>query len=97
LFGNANPDNTLQLAENAVTIAAGLKKQADDLGIPAAANQGASSSASSQNEPTPAPMTPMQKAQFGGGLGASVKKYGPLLLLAGGAAYYFARKKKGKR
>jgi hypothetical protein len=47
-------------------------------------------------EGTSGPMTQQQRASFGGGAMASLKKYAPFLVLAAGVAW-FAKSQKGKR
>jgi hypothetical protein len=88
--------NSLQLAEHAISVGAKLKQVADSMGIGASVNKGGSSSAASVAEGTSGPMTQQQRASFGGGAMASLKKYAPFLVLAAGVAW-FAKSQKGKR
>lgn len=88
-------DNSLTLAEHAVTIANMFEREANSQGIAAGANKGSTSTAGGEH--TTSPITPMQKASYGGGAMASLKKYGPFLLLAGGVAYYASTKRKKRR
>lgn len=89
--------SSLEIAKNAVSLASILGSKAQSMGIPVAANKGASSSPTSRSEPTPQPMTSSQAAEFrSAGISSAAKKYIPFLLLAGGVAYYATTKKKGK-
>lgn len=89
-------ENTGSMASNAVTIAGILSREADGMGIPKNANQGATTSPAALVESAKAPMTSMQAASFmGGGVGEAVKKYLPFLAIAGGVAWYAASQRKG--
>ena len=82
--------STLDLARNAVGIAAKLQGVANSMGIPTSVNRGAAATPTSAKEPEP--VTP-----YKAGVMDSVKTYAPFLAIAGGVAWYVSTQRKKKR
>jgi hypothetical protein len=90
--------NTVTLAQSAVTAAASLKTYADRMGVSASANKGSTSTPASKAEPTPPPLTQEQANKYADNrISGAVSKYVPFLFLAAGVAWYAASQKKGKK